>query len=81
MAQFASQNRDCNFKLMSQEILDFLRQIVSSDGAADPHDEQAIAEIESIFKAASRFSLRRKLHAAWAVLKHRSGGLVARRKA
>jgi uncharacterized membrane protein YebE (DUF533 family) len=81
MAEFASQNRDCNFKQMSQEILDFLRQIVTSDGAADPRAEQAILEIESIFKGASRFSLRRKLHAAWAVLRDRSGRLLSRRKA
>jgi len=25
MAEFASQHRDCNFKMMSQEILDFAR--------------------------------------------------------
>jgi tellurite resistance protein len=80
MAEFANQNRDCNFKLMSQEILDFLRHIVASDGASDPHEEQAILEIESIFKAASRFSVRRKLRAAWAVLRGRSGRLVSRRK-
>ena len=81
MAEFASQNRDCNFSMMSQEILDFLRHIVASDAAVDPRAEQAILEIESIFKSASRFSLRRKLHAAWAMLRDRSGRLMSRRKA
>lgn len=80
MAEFASQNRDCNFRMMSQEILDFLRQIVASDGSVDSHDEQAILEIENIFKSANRFSLRRKLRTGWAVVRDRSGRLLSRRK-
>jgi hypothetical protein len=80
MAEFASQNRDCNFAVMAQEILDFLRQIVALDGDVDPRDEEAIAEIESIFKSANRFSLRRRLADGWAVLKNRSGRFLSRRK-
>ena len=80
MAEFASQHRDCNFKMMSQEILDFLRRIMTQDGGLDPRDEQAIVEIENIFKSANRLSLRRKLRAGWAVVKDRSGRLLSRRK-
>jgi hypothetical protein len=80
MAEFASQNRDCNFAVMAQEILDFLRQIVALDGDVDPRDEEAIAEIESIFKSANRFSLRRRLANGWGVLKNRSGRFLSRRK-
>jgi hypothetical protein len=80
MAEFASQNRDCNFAVMAQEILDFLRQIVALDGDVDPQDEEAIAEIESIFKSANRFSLRRRLANGWGVLKNRSGRFLSRRK-
>jgi hypothetical protein len=80
MAEFASQNRDCNFSVMAQEILDFLRQIVALDGDVDPRDEEAIAEIESIFKSANRFSLRRRLANGWGVLKNRSGRFLSRRK-
>ena len=80
MAEFASQNRDCNFSVMAQEILDFLRQIVASDGDVGRHDEKAIEEIERIFKSANRFSLRRRLAHGWAVLKNRSGRLLSRRK-
>ena len=32
MAEFASENPDCNFNMMSQEILGFLRNIVEVDG-------------------------------------------------
>ena len=80
MAEFASQNRDCNFAVMSQEILDFLRQIVALDGDVDPRDEKAIAEIEDIFRSANRFSLRGKLQDGWGLLKNRSARLLSRRK-
>ena len=80
MAEFASQHRDCNFRMMSQEILDFLRLIMTLDGGVDPRDEQAIVEIEGIFKTANRFSLRRKVGDIWALAKDRSGRLLARRK-
>jgi hypothetical protein len=80
MAEFASQHRDCNFKMMAQETIDFLRRIMTLDGGLDPRDEQAIVEIENIFKSANRLSLRRKLRAGWAVVKYRSGRLLLRRK-
>ncbi len=69
MAEFASHNRDCNFHMMSNEMLDFLRHIAAMDGIVDAGEESAIGEIEGIFKAANRFSLRRKLRAGWSALK------------
>jgi hypothetical protein len=80
MAEFASQHRDCNFKMMSQEILDFLRHIVILDGGVEPRDEQAIVEIENIFKSANRSSLGRRLRDGWGAIRDRSGRLLARRK-
>jgi len=80
MAEFASQHRDCNFKMMSQEILDFLRQVVTLDAVIEPRDEQAIVEIENIFKSANQFSLGRRLRDGWGALRDRSGRLLSRRK-
>ncbi len=80
MAEFASQNRDCNFKMMSREILDFLRHIVTLDGGVDARDEQAIVEIASIFKSANRSLLGRRLRAGWGVIRDRSARLLSRRK-
>jgi hypothetical protein len=80
MAEFASNNRDCNFTMMSQEMLDFLRHIVALDDVVDPVDEKAIEEIERIFKAANRSSLRRKLQDGWSLLKSRSARLLSRRR-
>jgi hypothetical protein len=80
MAEFASHNRDCNFHMMSTEMLDFLRQIAALDGIVDADEESAIGEIESIFKAANRFSLRAKLRAGWRLVKVKTGRLLPRRK-
>ena len=80
MAEFASQHRDCNFKMMSQEILGFLRHIVTLDGGVEPRDEQAIVEIENIFKSSNRISLGRRLRDGWGAIRDRSGRLLSRRK-
>jgi uncharacterized tellurite resistance protein B-like protein len=80
MAEFASENRDCNFKLMSREILGFLRKIVEVDGQLDRHDEKAIEKIEAIFASANKFSVRKKLRAGWRSILKITAGLVSRRK-
>lgn len=79
LAEFASQNPDCNFHMMSQEILEFLRDVAAADGEVEDSEENAIAEIERIFKRASRFSLARKLRGGWRALKQKAGGILRRR--
>ncbi len=80
MAEFASENRDCNFQLMSREILGFLRNIVEVDGQLDQQDEKAIEKIESIFNSTNKFSARKKLHAGWGSIRKTTGRLLLRRK-
>jgi len=80
MAEFASQNRDCNFHTMSREILDFLRHIAALDGVVDAREESAIREIQDIFISANRFSLPAKLRAGWGLVKVKTGRLLPRRK-
>jgi uncharacterized tellurite resistance protein B-like protein len=79
LAQFASQNRDCNFRMMSQEILEFLREIAAADGEVEDSEENAIAEIERLFKRASRFSMARRLRNGWRFLRQGAGRLLQRR--
>jgi len=79
LAEFASQNRDCNFHMMSREILEFLRDVAAADGVVEDSEEDAIAEVERIFKRASRFSLARKLRGSWRVLKQKTGRIWRRR--
>ena len=80
LAEFAAENRDCNFKLMAREILGFLRNIAEVDGRLNPQDEQAIENIEAIFDAANRFSVRKKLRAGLGSIRHRAGRILSRRK-
>ena len=80
LADFANQNPDCNFRMMSQEILEFLRKIVDVDGNTDAQDEQAIAHIEAIFNSANRSSLRKKLHAGWRAVRQKAGRMFSRGK-
>jgi hypothetical protein len=81
LAEFAGHNPDCNFRMMSQEILDFLRQIAVLDGVVDAHEKSAIHEIETIFRSASRLPLRTKLRAGWNRARAKTSRLLARRKA
>jgi len=78
LAEFTANNRDCNFKMMSQETLGFLRQIVAVDDRIDGPEELEIAKIEAIFKAANRYSLKRKLRAWWGYAKKAASRLIAR---
>ncbi|UCH41570.1 MAG: TerB family tellurite resistance protein [Gammaproteobacteria bacterium] len=80
LAEFAGENRDCNFKLMAREILGFLRNIVEVDGRLNRQDEQAIENIEAIFDAANRFSVRKKLRAGLSSIRHKAGRMLSRRK-
>ena len=80
LAEFAGENRDCNFKLMAREILGFLRNIVEVDGRQDRHDEQAIENIETIFASANRFSVRKKLRAGLSSVGHKASRILSRRK-
>ncbi len=80
MAEFASENPDCNFKMMSQEILDFLRNIVQVNDKIDRRDEQAIEKIETTFRSANKFSLKRNLQAAWSSVRQKTSRITVRRK-
>jgi hypothetical protein len=80
MAEFASENRDCNFKLMSREILGFLRNIAEVDGDLNQQDEAAIVKIETIFESATRFSVRKKLRAGLGSIRRTTGRVLSRRK-
>ena len=79
IADFTKQNPDCNFKMMSQEILGFLRNIVEVDGKISQSDENAIGNIESIFKTANKHSLNKKIQTGWRALSKTTGKIFSRR--
>lgn len=80
IADFTSENRDCNFDKMSQEILGFLRNMVAVDGKLNVKDEKAIENIEVIFNATNKFSLKNKIQAGWNFVKGITGKVFSRDK-
>ena len=79
IADFTNENPDCNFKQMSQEILGFLRNIVAADGKVNQADEKAIQHIETIFNAANKFSVKKKIHTGWRSLTKTTRHLFSRK--
>jgi hypothetical protein len=73
LAEFAGRNRDCNFKMMSQEILGFLRNIGNAEGQIDRQETIAVDKIEAVFKKANKLSVRKKVQGSWRSIKKITG--------
>jgi len=73
LVEFTGANPDCNFKMMSQEILFFLRGISEIDVATDQRKEAEIDKIEAVFKSANRFSIKKSVRAGWGVIRKTVG--------
>ncbi len=80
LADFAAENRDCNFTLMAREILGFLRNTVEVDGGLAPRDEQALGDIEAIFAAANRSPVRKKMRAGLSFIRQKTVRVLTRRR-
>lgn len=78
LAVYTANNRDCNFKMMSRDILDFLRQIVAVDGRVGGPEEMEIEKIEVIFKAANGYSLKRNIRGWWGYAKKTASRIISR---
>lgn len=57
LAEFQKQNPDCNFKLMSQEVILLLRNIIEADGKIDEREEMAIEQVTNFFKEEAKLNL------------------------
>jgi hypothetical protein len=80
LAEFADRNADCNFKMMSQEILGFLRNIISADQKTNTPEAIAIDKIEAIFKKANKNSTRKKVQGGWRLIKNTVGRVLSKSK-
>jgi len=65
LAKFANENPDCNFKVMSAEILGFMKSMAITDGSIDEAVETEIERIEAIFDSGNKFSLKKNLRRGW----------------
>jgi len=79
LAEFTRDNRDCNFDMMSREILGFLGNIVAADGIVDQRQQREIAKIAGIFNSAGKYSLKQKVQAGWGSLRKIPGRLFSRK--
>jgi len=79
LADFADKNADCNFKMMSQEILGFLRNIVSADQQTNTSETIAVEKIGAIFKKANKNATRKKVQGSWQSFKNTVGRLISKR--
>ncbi len=80
IANFTHQNPDCNFKLMSQEILSFLRNMVAVENKIDPNNEKAIEDIEAIFKSANKITVQKIVQSGWGRIKSTKARIFSKRK-
>ena len=79
LAEFTRDNRDCNFDMMSREILGFLGSIGAVDGILDQRQQREIEKISVIFKSAGKYSLKQKVQAGWGALRKIPGRLFSRK--
>ena len=79
LAEFTRDNRDCNFSMMSQEIMTFLGNIVAADGDIDQSQQREIGKIAAIFNSAGKYSLKQKVRAGWGSLRKIPGRLFSRK--
>ena len=75
---FTAANPDCNFRLMSQEILAFLRGINEVDSKIDKREEAEIENIESVFKSANRYSIIKGVKSARGAIRKTVGRFFSR---
>lgn len=58
LADFEKKSKDCNFKVMSRELIEFLREVIEVDGRIDEREEMAIEKVQTIFGEVDRFNLK-----------------------
>lgn len=58
LAEFKKHNKDCNFKAMSREVVDFLREVIEADGRIDEREEMAIEKVQAVFDDVARFKIK-----------------------
>jgi len=72
LVEFTSGNPDCNFKLMSQEILGFLQKIIEGSASLDVGENLTIKYVATIFNTAQKPSLKRKLMSSWGFIRQKT---------
>ncbi|MFT6735284.1 MAG: hypothetical protein ACJAS9_003489 [Polaribacter sp.] len=65
LAEYKKKNRDCNYRIMTEEIIMFLQELIESDGKIDINEKSAINEISFIFRDVGESFAEKKAKAGW----------------
>lgn len=55
LAKFCKENRDCNYSVMTSDLIEFLRGVMEADGKIDEKEEAAIGEVGNIFRDTGKY--------------------------
>lgn len=80
LAEFQKQNPDCNFKSMTKEIIDFLRNVIEADGIIDEREEMALEKVESVFLEASKINISKTTQAGWETVSKATNDVIDKGK-
>lgn len=61
LAEFKKSSPDCNYEAMSQNILEFLNQVMEADGRIDEAEEMAIESVRAIFSDAGKSAFSKRI--------------------
>lgn len=53
---YKKSNPDCNYEVMAKDLVDFLREVMESDGVVDEREDLVLKRVEGIFAEAARKS-------------------------
>jgi uncharacterized tellurite resistance protein B-like protein len=56
LVAYKKSNPDCNYAVMSKDLVDFLKEVMESDGVVDEREELILKRVEGIFAEAARRS-------------------------
>lgn len=54
LAEFSKANQDCNYTVMTRELVGFFRAVMEADGKIDEREEFAVEKIEAVFSDVGR---------------------------
>lgn len=57
LVAYKKTNPDCNYEVMSRDLIAFLREVMNSDGIVDEREELVLLRVQAIFDNASKVNL------------------------
>ncbi len=57
LVAYKKSNPDCNYAVMSRDLMAFLKEVMEADGVVDEREELVLKRVEGIFAEAERISL------------------------